>query len=200
MANIIKTLKNKGDVILPRTVTSAITLPDGSNLEEALMFLTDEELLENPIYVQANEVEIADSEDNFTSTDVEGALGELAGGVIVESGSNANGKYVKWADGTMECRHKVNMGARNAFGSGNFTDPHRTGTYSWVFPISFYDVPVVSLSFSCNTSDSVARLGFAIYKSVSVGQISFIQACSLSSSTDSTDVYIDMIVKGRWKA
>ena len=68
-------------------------------------------------------------------------------GQIWESGSNANGTYIKFADGTMIC-----------YGAKEFTCPSLTtsgniylasGISLGLFPIAFLDPPRVSLAFTC---------------------------------------------------
>ena len=59
---------------------------------------------------------------------------------VIESGSNANGNYVKWADGTMICNHiKAAGGNVNTAEGSIFTTP----STSWVFPVPFVSAPVV---------------------------------------------------------
>lgn len=55
--------------------------------------------------------------------------GGVPTGAIIERGSNANGEYVRWADGTMEC-YKDSVGV----GSG----------FTWTFPAAFSSPPAVS--------------------------------------------------------
>lgn len=190
MAVIIKTLKNKLDTILPRTSTSAVSLPDGSNLEDKLIFLTDAEMLPNPIYVQADEVEIADTGGNFTSTDVEGALGEL----IPQSGSGANGSWVKFPDGTMICTIKkiidVTTLASNVAGSSSGTAYFGTGL--WTFPETFISPPVVTSS-----SNQPTMTGF-FTKSRDLSATTVTLSCFHPIST--TGAEVNAIAIGRWKA
>lgn len=56
--------------------------------------------------------------------------GALAEGNIIESGENANGRYVKWADGTMLCWTVINL--------GTITVVQNDGSpINWVFPVEF---------------------------------------------------------------
>lgn len=63
-------------------------------------------------------------------------------GAVIERGSNANGEYVKYADGTMIC-YGSRSGALGTTGysgiSGLFS-----GEYTWFFPATFANVPVVT--------------------------------------------------------
>ena len=63
---------------------------------------------------------------------------------IVESGSNENGSWVKWSDGTMIC---------TLYKSGSGIDSIQygesilyTATYDWIFPQKFANIPSVSCS------------------------------------------------------
>ena len=56
----------------------------------------------------------------------------VAGGDIVSSGSNSNGSYIQFADGTMECWL---LGFVTYFQNSNFT----SGT--WTFPVPFVSAP-----------------------------------------------------------
>lgn len=64
----------------------------------------------------------------------------LSDSVIVESGSNANGRWIKYADGTMECWAVL-------WTYGHLTTPSgsifRTFSNTWTFPQPFVDVPAV---------------------------------------------------------
>lgn len=56
---------------------------------------------------------------------------------IVESGSGANGRYVKWADGTMICwSSSLSLTADATTGSGSI---FRSAETTWTLPASFVD-------------------------------------------------------------
>ena len=57
---------------------------------------------------------------------------------IVESGSNANGSWVKLADGTMICRVTKQTNDDIAYPWGQL---FRTGSTRWVYPVPFLTVP-----------------------------------------------------------
>jgi len=66
-------------------------------------------------------------------------------GAVIERGSNANGEYVKFADGTLICTKVVEVGAidvTNAFGSVYITDLIPVGSY----PHAFVSQPFNSVS------------------------------------------------------
>ena len=67
----------------------------------------------------------------------------LSSGAVIERGSNANGEYVKFADGTLICKNILNGSEQAIQGpyGGIFV-----GTRSWIYPYAFVDVPYRSLN------------------------------------------------------
>lgn len=92
-----------------------------------------------------------------------GAVSETGGvptGAVIESGSNANGLFTKWADGTMICRTPAAglvSGAASASGALFGT----TTAVTWTYPQAFVAVPVVNGSF-----DAVPNISWLIADSV----------------------------------
>ncbi|MFC3555783.1 hypothetical protein ACFONF_16570, partial [Alcaligenes endophyticus] len=71
-------------------------------------------------------------------------VGTMSGGAIIERGSNANGEYVKYADGTQICYlpwGAVSSPALSAYGVAFSAD------LNWTFPKPFLAPPAVSGSF-----------------------------------------------------
>lgn len=67
-------------------------------------------------------------------------VGALASGAVVESGENVNGRYTKWADGTMICIHAPIL--------IDFVIPQgATLARQWSYPASFVSSPVVSVTY-----------------------------------------------------
>lgn len=62
-------------------------------------------------------------------------------GAIFETGSNANGSYVRFADGTMHCT-RVGLSAPNISTADGAI--FRSANVVWPFPASFIDAPVVT--------------------------------------------------------
>lgn len=76
----------------------------------------------------------------YSETNILGTVSQSAGvptGAIIESGSNANGRYTKWADGTMICTHKLAVPAWSANGSSSAI---------WTHPAVFSAIPTALLS------------------------------------------------------
>lgn len=68
----------------------------------------------------------------FLQSNILGTVSQSGGtptGAIIESGSNANGEYTKFADGTMRCTHRITTSA--------------FGTVDWTFPAAFVTAPCV---------------------------------------------------------
>lgn len=79
----------------------------------------------------------------FDSANLLGTVSQSGGvptGAVIERGSNANGEYVRFADGTQICTQTiaVSSGVQTAFGSLFVSD-----NYSWTFPAAFAVAPAV---------------------------------------------------------
>ena len=98
--------------------------------------------------------------DNFTAAEnaaahlLLGTVSQSGGvptGAIIERGSNANGEFVKYADGTMICTSNVISG-----GSTAITDAGDSIFFSaactWTFPATFVSEPRVNFSTEYITS------------------------------------------------
>lgn len=75
-------------------------------------------------------------------------VGALASGAIIESGSNSNGSYTKWADGTMLCMNTPTI-ASYVIPTG------ATLVGSWPYPASFVSSPVISVIYEGGSSDYI---------------------------------------------
>ena len=142
------------------------------------------------------ESDFADKAENLEQTyaprltGVETGLNDLENKVIVESGSNSNGKWVKFADGTMICTHRM-------FSVSGITIPYgslfRTDSTYWDFPQPFFDFPVMSATCQDTTAFSIVAMG--AYGTYDVnGTFSVI-----NSKSDSKPVLVGLTAIGRWK-
>ena len=110
---------------------------------------------------------------------------------IVESGSNSNGNWTKFADGTMICTVTKQTNDELTFPWGQL---FRTGSTQWVYPVPFLTVPQIS-AFPTKS---------ASYTWVSIGQ-----AASLNSECDfgvfsavsrvGVKPFVSVTAIGRWK-
>ena len=112
---------------------------------------------------------------------------------IVESGSNANGDYIKYSDGTMICTKKVTGQVKITSTWGNLYDtgdnPFDLG--NWAIP--FIDVPIVSISFYGANGQWVEGFQTSTTKE-KVGKITIASATSKTANS-----YYNIIGIGRWK-
>ncbi len=133
-------------------------------------------------------IETATSTNKMTVGTLKDLLGIERGG-IVESGSNVNGYYIKFEDGTLMCWGSLNASPQivNAWGSLFITSP-----YTINFPVEFY-VSIPSFQASLASGD----LTMTGYESVGTGSaiIRFIRGQSLTISNKP----IVWQAIGRWK-
>ena len=83
--------------------------------------------------------------DHYKKSNILGTVSESGGvptGAIIERGSNANGEFIKYADGTMICSVRDLTLPIN---SGSLDNIMET---AWVFPVSFIDLTNLSTSMS----------------------------------------------------
>lgn len=111
---------------------------------------------------------------SYHKANILGTVSQSSGvptGAIIESGSNANGRYIKYADGTMIChRRNITYGPVNQAVGSVFQGANLTVT----FPATFSENPTVTVgSDSANTwasgfdiSSTQARLGLWCYASL----------------------------------
>ena len=107
---------------------------------------------------------------------------------VVESGSNNNGNYIKYADGTLICRGIANITiTTNTWGSIHACD--WTGTIS--FPMTFTEKPTVN-AVATNFSGAITKV---------LATTNAITAISLLRGSEGTSITydIDYIAIGKWK-
>ncbi|HBO2187037.1 TPA: hypothetical protein L4G86_002088 [Pseudomonas aeruginosa] len=81
----------------------------------------------------------------YSRDSILGAVSQSSGvptGAVIDRGSNANGEYVRFADGTQICTMSINVTDQaidSAYGS------LFQGARTWSFPVSFSGVPAVSV-------------------------------------------------------
>ena len=89
----------------------------------------------------------------FHKSNILGTVSQSAGvptGAIIERGSNANGTYIKFADGTMFCTHSLSTAC-----TALVDTMYRSSVgIVWTFPVVFADDPVLAFSNTC-TNGSV---------------------------------------------
>jgi hypothetical protein len=121
--------------------------------------------------------------------------GGVPTGAVIERGSNANGQYVRFADGTQICR------SRGFFNSTLNAGETTGGT--WTFPVAF--APGSDSEAGCainvRSSNTVAGCEDAarsLNVSAGVGQLSAPWAIANRSNSSMINVRADLVAFGRW--
>jgi hypothetical protein len=127
---------------------------------------------------------------------------------VIDSGSNANGSWIKFADGTMECWHTLaasNFLATSAISTSvQGIDWFRSSVTSWTFPQPFSSTPT-NVQITPRTGTAGSRLCWARYtdagqSTTRTGEIQLIGVEDFTASgagyTNLTDVQVRVI--GRW--
>lgn len=112
---------------------------------------------------------------------------------IVESGSNSNGRYIKFSDGTMVCYktiHKTNVDMSNQWGA----------LYETVSAVEFGDFPQTFIEKPCvsvtkTDGAGIMHEGIGSITTTSAGSTYFCSPINRSS----INFYVDIIAIGRWK-
>lgn len=112
-------------------------------------------------------------------------------GYIVESGSNDNGSYIKYSDGTMICRNKktFNIAANIAYGALFRTE----GLDFPNFPVAFKDVPDISCF--CIGINTILLANWSASTKEKIGSLIGIRPVS----TNAQDYIINYTAIGKWK-
>ena len=115
----------------------------------------------------------------------------LANAVIVESGSNANGTYIKFGDGTLICRV-------SNFRMTNFTANRLRRT--WDYPEPFIEPPTVTVTFLGSNKNVIVDMGGKIITVVqSKTNISCFPHVWNTAFSEGDYVDVDIMAIGRWK-
>lgn len=114
-------------------------------------------------------------------------------GIIQESGSNTNGEYIKFSDGTMICvgRLKTRINQMSNIGSLFLADISNTQP----FPITFVEVPKIILTCITATDCYVAFPYFCECYKNRVAKIGALRP----TNAENVDVTFDYIAFGFWK-
>ncbi len=136
----------------------------------------------------SNEVAYDDDTSSFISN-------TLASGAIIERGSNANGEYIKYVDGTMICKashaNTTSGSASNRYGTGSGTTYFNATTRT--FPVAFVDTPKVSVTVNDTPVGGIVPYAYADIVSSST------VAVMVLYYQNGVSIPYDYIAIGRWK-
>ncbi len=130
-------------------------------------------------------VESATATEKMTVAKLKELLGINSGG-IVESGTNANGSYTKFADGTLICRKRI---------TGILVPANIGAEITWTFPKSFLDGDSVDVSPAIVFESSIS---FNTNVKANTSNTSRINL--RHSFTEPLTLAVGLIAVGRWKA
>ena len=116
---------------------------------------------------------------------------------ITDSGSNANGNYIKYQDGTMICWTRIegatHQNEANISGRYYFTDNNNSSenVKSWTFPAAFITYPTVTLSVN-SSAYTMTSLGYVNGTATS-------GYCVTPYAVDSVKFIWNFFAIGKWK-
>ena len=124
-------------------------------------------------------------------------------GEVVERGSNPNGSYIRFAEGSQICTHVMDFGDRTTHGAGTYANPWRSASQTWTFPAAFMGAPTISATGAVASSSAQRRANSGSAQSVSATQASSVQFVMLTSDSSSgggtENVTGHLQAIGRWK-
>lgn len=130
---------------------------------------------------------------SYDASNILGTVSQAGGvptGAIIERGSNANGEYVRFADGTQICTHRAtNNVAISTAALGGF----RSGGQGWTYPAAFAVAPkCVS-----NVAELTALAGIT-YPAIATPLTSATYFFVAVTSQGAIDRIVDLVAIGRW--
>jgi phage baseplate assembly protein gpV len=128
--------------------------------------------------------------DVYAEGNILGTVSQSGGvptGAIIESGSNANGEFVKYADGTMICWNYAAGAVTTTSGTGSIF--RSASDTTWTFPASFSVAP------TCSGQADSASVRWLLLNAPSETSVSFRHAGPVSSAAE---VQTRLMAIGRW--
>ena len=126
---------------------------------------------------------------------------EVDGDPIVARGSNSDGEWTVWADGTLIVTALSPILSGDAFGLGEFSSPYRSASHTFEFAAVFLERPVlVSQCGSSEAGSATTRFVISCYRdsiSNAVTETSARFQTGLVGGGDDFDVQIEIQAKGR---
>lgn len=150
--------------------------------------------LQPPTNIEASDVSYDNTQSGMTATDVQEAVDELKSNLtqLPESGSNANGNYMKFPDGTLICTKTVTTSVSySAWGNCYESNSIDLGA----LPMEFYSAPVVTLSLN-NSSSS----GWMVGCNPTTTALGNTRCIRPNAGASSQNITIAVIAIGRWKS
>ena len=137
----------------------------------------------------------------YDSGSIVGTVSQSGGdptGAIIQRGSNSNGEFVRYADGTQICRTTIDAGNSAANGDGTFPSPYRSDDFTWSFPASFFVVAPVVTGAVRGGDSGVSRTHVFSFRFVSNTQIGQARVVRIGSSDVGMSAIAHIMAHGRW--
>lgn len=122
--------------------------------------------------------------------DSKSAVGAVGSGAVIETGSNANGTYTKFADGTQICTHVI--GGIAPANPSSVPNIYRSNSILWTYPAAF--VSNVALSHG-----EIGGIGLCWTGLGAVGVSTSSGSVCVYSMTQTGTVTVGLTAIGRWK-
>ena len=177
---------------IPNTPAGSIT---ATTVQAAINELDSEKVAKTAVIAIANggtgattANAAADAIGAFRRGTLLGTVSQSAGvptGAVIERGSNANGQYVRFADGTQICTHFVSVSGASAVSGQIFVSQSNT----WTFPAVFANTPAFYANEIGGNGSSWAGLGggaasntgapFSLFRAVAATIPSDVTLCAI---------------------
>lgn len=122
--------------------------------------------------------------------------GGIPTGAVVEYGSNGNGSYLRFADGTQFCWVRRGSSTANYYAIGT-TGLYGGDAFSSAFAMSFINIPVVTCSIIGNASQAELAMT-SYYSGPTVNSFGVWRIISTQPGVIQNGVYLNLFAVGRW--
>ena len=171
----------------------ALVIPDGVSNTEVIVPESGE--LVNKDYADLKQSKSELAYDVNTSSYIPNTL---ESGAIIERGSNANGEYVKYADGTMICTADIpNQSGLWSAGTWFKTSNFHLNANGWTYPHFFSSVPIVHIT-SLNDNGGSGNIEGILTQLYSTNNTKAVFDGKATANIIRL-VYIKTVAIGRWK-
>lgn len=119
-------------------------------------------------------------------------------GAVLESGTSANGGWLRLACGTQIAWHVMLFTDVTEFGAGTFANPYSSRAFDWSFPAGFIAPPGVTAQVDTGTASGAARRLVAIIGDVTTLLAGSVTVSRFSGDGSPTTPKVHMLAVGRW--
>ena len=162
--------------------------PSGTS-EETLLTTIGIDGKKYDIGANSENVSYDNTDSGLTADNVQSAIDEINAKAVIDSGSNENGNYIKFSDGTMICTKTYDFSGAINTASGSLFESDNLSL--GVFAVEFLSAPIVTL----NSNIYGMLTGARSVTKANAGLCNIIRTTSLSSTTG----VIDVFAIGKWK-